>query len=165
MYYKPKEDEEIKYFDVCSLYPYVLCKPYPVGHPKDVLRDAKMNEWEWDHPSDHSYRGLIKCVVVPPPNLLVPVLPMRDAGRLVFPLCRQCTIDSRQKDAHGLKQCTHSDKKRSFTTTTTHVELDQALLMGYKVRGVIEIWHWDQWDSEIFSSYIKTFYKVKQEAT
>ncbi|KAH7695886.1 hypothetical protein AAVH_37049, partial [Aphelenchoides avenae] len=33
------------------------------------------------------------------------------------------------------------------------------------VRGVIEVWHWDQWDSEIFSSYIKTFYKVKQEAS
>ncbi|KAH7708191.1 hypothetical protein AAVH_24561 [Aphelenchoides avenae] len=165
MYYKPKDDEEIKYFDVCSLYPYVLCKPYPVGHPKEVLRDARMNEWEWDHPSDYNYRGIIKCVVVPPPSLLVPVLPMRDAGRLVFPLCRQCTIDSRHKNPHGLKQCTHSDKQRSFTTTTTHVELDQALLMGYKVRGVIEVWHWDQWDSEIFSSYIKTFYKVKQEAS
>jgi len=134
-HYKPRENEEIKYLDVCSLYPYVLTKPFPVGHPTKHRGEALYDDGRWTKPSDYSWKGIIKCIVIPPKSLEIPVLPMRDAGRLCFPLCRTCTIDSRKASAFNSNPvCNHSERERAFVTTTTHMELDMALMMGYKVR-------------------------------
>lgn len=40
LYYKCKKGEKIRYYDVCSLYPYVLKYfPMPIGVPKVLLNE------------------------------------------------------------------------------------------------------------------------------
>ena len=60
--------DQILYYDVCSLYPWVMkyCA-YRIGHPEVILSNFKdVNE----------YFGLIKCKVLPPRQLYHPVLPV-----------------------------------------------------------------------------------------
>ena len=54
------------------------------------------------------YFGLVKCTILPPRQLLHPVLPYRVHGKLMFPLCQACV--------HGLNQeaCNHTDEQRSI---------------------------------------------------
>ncbi|XP_067668248.1 uncharacterized protein [Haliotis asinina] len=94
LYYEAKEEDEIKYVDVCWLYPYI-CKygTYPMGHPKIK-----------DHPpiSDlFELHGLIQCRVLPPTDLYHPVLP----HKLLFPLCRTVPVPTVMKTEHGLTTC------------------------------------------------------------
>lgn len=99
-------NDEISYYDVTSLYPFVLCsKSYPIGDV-DIRSDGiQLDEW-----NNISNRIGIACVqVLPPRNLLIPVLPFnskcnaeRDMMRndavgesdreqkVFFPLCRTC---------------------------------------------------------------------------
>ncbi len=44
------------------------------------------------------YFGLVKCQILPPRGLYHPVLPVRAAGKLMFPLCRTCVLDSIARD-------------------------------------------------------------------
>jgi hypothetical protein len=78
------------YVDICSLYPFVNATcVYPSGHPDRVLTS------NIDTASVATkYFGLVKCCVLPPRNLLIPVLPMRHDYKLFFPLCRECVIVS-----------------------------------------------------------------------
>ncbi|XP_067651372.1 uncharacterized protein [Haliotis asinina] len=101
LYYEAKEEEEIKYVDVCSLYPYI-CKygTYPLGHPEIK-----------DHPpvSDlFDLHGLIQCRVLPPTDLYHPVLPYRIHGKLLFPLCRTCA----EKELD--ESCPHRDEDQAW---------------------------------------------------
>jgi len=65
LHYLSQPDEEVRYVDLTSLYPYVnKYKEYPVGHPQILTRDFE--------PLDH-YFGLAKV-----------------KGKLKFPLCRKC---------------------------------------------------------------------------
>ena len=52
------------------------------------------------------YKGLIKCTVLPPKDLYLPVLPVRIDGKLMFPLCRSCA----EMKNHGV--CNHTDTER-----------------------------------------------------
>lgn len=73
---------DMRYVDVCSLYPYVLkYRLFPVGHP-EILTD--------NFGDLRAYFGLIKCRVLPPRGLYHPVLPYRSVERSLFPLCRAC---------------------------------------------------------------------------
>ena len=59
-------DEEMRYYDVNSLYPYVCkYKRYPVGHP-EIIND--------DFQNIDQYFGLIKCRGIPPKNMIHPIL-------------------------------------------------------------------------------------------
>ena len=73
--------EQIKYIDVCSLYPWV-CKyqMFPTGHPE--IRTDHL-----DANYVRQYEGLIKCQVLPPTDLYQPVLSYHCQGKLIFPLC------------------------------------------------------------------------------
>ena len=73
--------EEIGYTDICSLYPYV-CKRgrFPIGHPRiyigaecNALTDGQNNNLS-------RVEGLVKCKVLPPRNLLLPILPVKMYG-------------------------------------------------------------------------------------
>lgn len=167
MYYKPEPDEILKYYDIVSLYPYVLRKAYPVGHPT-VIRDFyRLNEtWESkEEPEYAKYKGIWKVRVLPPKDLFLPVLPLRDDGRLLFPLCRTCAVRSRKKSPYREPECGHTDEERSFVATTTHVELDLALDHGYKILEPIEVWHYTEWDDTIFEGYMSEFLRLKIESS
>ena len=143
--------EEIKYFDVCSEYPYVnKYKTYPVGHPvivKNGFKDLRQ------------YFGISKCRILPPCSLLLPVLPYRSNGKLTFPLCRVC-VESQFDGA-----CQHSDNERALVGTWCTPELLVALNNGYTVLDIYEIWNFDQKEERLFQKYIDKFLKLKTEAS
>ena len=75
------DEEEIKYLDVTSLYPFVLHKyDFPVGHPVIIKKNVSLES--------RNYFGVVRCRVLPPPNLYLPILPVRIKGKLVFPSVR-----------------------------------------------------------------------------
>jgi len=130
LYHKVKKNangqpkEKISYVDVCSLYPYVnKYGSYPIGHPKIITENFKSIT-----KGKKPYEGLICCTVIPPKNLLHPVLPYRSEGKLMFPLCKTCT-DNKQTSL-----CKHSLQQRTLTGTWVTKELYKAVEIGYEVR-------------------------------
>ncbi|XP_067291546.1 uncharacterized protein [Pseudorasbora parva] len=152
LYHKITEEERIDYFDFCSLYPYVQShKTYPTGHPRIIFKDFEPVE---------NYFGLIKAEVLPPRKLFHPVLPYRCAKKLMFPLCRTCAEGEIQTIP-----CNHTDEQRILRGCWVSVELARAIKHGYVVVKIDEVWHFSQTSDSLFSGYVKTFLKVKQEAS
>ena len=88
-YYKVQRNEKIKYTDIRSLYPYT-CKrdQFPVGHPKIYVSDES-RELTGGHLNNLvRIEGLVKCSVLRPRNLYLPLLPIKMNDRLMFVLCR-----------------------------------------------------------------------------
>ena len=66
------KENVVKYVDVQSLYPYVCKnKHYPIGHPRCLVRPA-LQKFGTDI---IKFEGIIKCTVLPPRGLHVPLLP------------------------------------------------------------------------------------------
>ncbi|XP_074645851.1 uncharacterized protein LOC141902110 [Tubulanus polymorphus] len=152
IYRKAEGEEKIKYIDICSLYPYVNSRcSYPIGHPTIVTENFRDIE---------NYYGLIKCKVLPPRGLYLPVLPYRSGGKLTFPLCRTCANESNQRE-----KCYHSDDERSITGTWVTLEVQKAVKLGYKLLDIYEIWDWETNETGLFEDYIGKFLKVKTEAS
>lgn len=146
-------NETVRFVDVTSLYPFVnsTC-PYPLGHPTIVYRD-------FDDPQ--KYFGFIKAKVYPPRGLYFPVLPHKTAsGKLMFTLCRTCA-EINQQDA----PCSHDDEARALTGVWVSLELNKALELGYRLAKIIEAWHFENQSGSIFTEYMRTFLKGKQEAS
>ncbi|XP_055341431.1 uncharacterized protein LOC129590302 [Paramacrobiotus metropolitanus] len=103
LFHSVKDDEKIRYFDLCSEYPYVnKNKRYPIGHPTIINRDFD---------AIANYFGIIQCEVLPPADLNLPVLPYRSNGKLVFPLCRTCAQEKQNAP------CTHANDERVLVGT------------------------------------------------
>ena len=67
---------------------------------------------------DETYFGLIKCLVLPPRDLLIPVLPFRANGKLLFPLCRKCVEElskSPQTYASDVKAKSESGNRKTWS--------------------------------------------------
>jgi hypothetical protein len=139
----------VHYRDVTSLYPWVNSRMlYPVGHPEIVTHDFK---------SLKEYFGIVKCTILPPKSLHVPVLPMH-AGRekkLLFPLCRTCA------ETFQVKECSHSNDERAMCGTWFTEEVKLAVEMGYEILKVHTVWHFPEKSDQMFSPYMKRFYKIK----
>ncbi|VDK59201.1 unnamed protein product [Anisakis simplex] len=165
MYYQPSCGEEIRFFDVVSLYPSQMREQsFPVGHPKVISGDSIEANLPWTSAGDCIYRGLIKCRVVPPSNLIEPVLPYRaKTGQLMFPLCAKCTELSIKSASDTIDSCTHSDKERAWILTYCHPELQKALEKGYRVTHIFEVWQFDQFSNTLFEGYVNKFVALKVE--
>jgi hypothetical protein len=159
LHYKCKPDEQIKYFDITSLYPSVQkYKRYPVGHPRIIVDNFD---------SLANYFGIIKCKVLPPRKLYLPVLPLRSNNKLVFTLCSTCANELNQA------VCSHNEDERAITGTWCTPELEKAVSLGYKILKMYEVFHYDQSEQYdpvtktggIFTEYINTALKAKQEAS
>ncbi|XP_052760046.1 uncharacterized protein LOC128202914 [Mya arenaria] len=158
LYYKTEDNENIKYIDFTSLYPWVnkYCH-YPVGHPDIITSDFKNID---------DYFGTAKVKILPPRGLYHPVLPYRSNGKLKFSLCRTCADNESQKD------CECSEEDRALTGTWCTPEIKTAIRLGYRLLKVYEVYHWSdttQYNLQtrkggLFSKYINTFLKLKQEA-
>jgi hypothetical protein len=60
---------------------------YPVKHPQWKVYNKFVN---WRREEENHVKGFLKCRVLAPKNLKIPVLPVKfDDGRLLFTLCRQ----------------------------------------------------------------------------
>ena len=159
LFKEASEDETIDYYDVTSLYPWVnKTGKIPLGHPSIITENFK----ELDE-----YEGLIKCKVIPPKSLFHPVLPCKCNGKLLFHLCKTCA------DTQEQKTCSHSSEERSFVGTWVTDEVKKAVKMGYAIAKIYEVWHFNQisqYDSKsktggLFTEYVNTFLKLKQEAS
>ncbi|XP_026289686.2 uncharacterized protein LOC113214526 [Frankliniella occidentalis] len=158
-----KNGEKIKMADVVSEYPNAnLRGKYPVGHPSIFLEgDPKM-------PHTDTWNGVIKCTVLPPRDLYIPVLPYRANGKLMFPLCRSCV------EILNEEKCTHEDSaQRQLMDTWCAPELLLALEKGYQLLKVHEVYQYPevmQYDPKtgkdgILSAYVRCFMALKLQAS
>ena len=142
------EGEKIHYVDFTSLYPFTnKYGSFPIKHPEILTCEALINR------SPREFYGLIKCDILPPSFLFHPVLPYRAQGKLMSPLCRTCAKNLQQSP------CEHSDEECTLSGTWCSIE------MGYRVIRLVEVWHFPQKSSTLFTGYIDTFLKIKQEAS
>lgn len=134
-----------------SLYPFVnKTKCFPLGHPSIITENFGALD-----SVQRRFKGLIKCRILPPEKLYLPVLFYKARGKLMFTLCASCSNS-------GLNErCPHSDRERVLNGVYTHIELEKAVSLGYKMVSVSEIWHWERWSDQIFADYIKCFFKVR----
>ncbi|KAJ8019010.1 putative DNA polymerase [Holothuria leucospilota] len=160
LYHEVNENEQIKYVDFCSLYPYTnkYCS-YPLGHPKILTSNLSHDMTK--------YYGLVRCTILPPRRLFHPVLPVKIHDKLIFPLCRTC-VEEKSTD-----KCNHSESQRALTGTWVTLEVQKAIEKGYEIKRVEVVWHFTKsakYDREtkeggLFTDYVNTFLKVKQEAS
>lgn len=133
LFYKCKEGEEIQYYDIVSLYPWVQkTGTFPLGDPIVITRE-NITGLPWTTPEGCRYKGFILCDILPPKNLKLPLLGYKSAsGSFSFTLCAKCSDEERAV-------CMHGDDDRAWTATFTHLELKRALQLGYTVKKVYEV--------------------------
>lgn len=69
LYKEASSDEELNYYDVTSLYPWVnKTGKIPVGHPEIITENFRVLE---------DYEGLIKCKVIPPRQFSIRSYPVK----------------------------------------------------------------------------------------
>ena len=159
LYYKVSEEEQIKYFDVTFLYPFVQkYSPFPVKEPQILTSDFEDID---------QYFGIAKVKILPPQKLYHPVLPLKTNGKLLFPLCRTCAEQQNQE------KCKCNDEKRCLIGTWCTPESQKAVEKGYTVLKIYEVYHWNETsqfnketgESCLFAEYVNIFLKIKQEAS
>ena len=146
---------------------------FPAGHPEVLTRERLIPEsppLPWLRPVHNPYRGLLLVRVLPPQDLALPLLPYRTQdGRLTFPLCSSCAESRQQR-----RPCEHRNWiERSWVAAFTHMELNRALQLGYRVCDIFEVWNYKRWggrsstasDPPLFGDYIDLFLKLKEEAS
>ncbi|KAL9970542.1 hypothetical protein ACROYT_G022936 [Oculina patagonica] len=140
-----ENEEEIKYYDYTSLYPYVnKNSTYPIGHPDIVFQPG--------HTDISCFFGIAKCTVLPPYGLFHPVLPLRQNDKLTFPLCRTCVEEEMAKPMLDRTfVCSHTVEQRKITGTWCTPELEVAVEKGYKILRI--------------RNYVNTWLKIKEEAS
>lgn len=155
---KCTSDEVIELVDFNSLYPAVLAKyPYPIGHPEVISGNFERYITETTISAD--LFGFVKCKVLPPRQMHIPLLPMRYNDRLEFVLCNRCGVENAKS------YCNHSDEQRCLVGSFCTAELADAIKYGYKVREVFEILHWSSSSDELFRPYVFKWIKMKAEAS
>ena len=155
-----EEGEEIRYVDVTSLYPWVNKNcPYPIGHPKIITQPVDQ--------SLESYFGLATVDILPPADLFHPVLPIRCGQKLTFSLCRSCVQkEQAQPVLTRTHYCPHSDNDRMLRGTWCTPELFKAVEKGYTLIQIHEVWNFppEQCQMGLFTNYVNTWLKIKQES-
>ena len=173
------EGEKGKYVDFTSLYPDILkYRRFPVGHPERITSNfqqclftpcngdcfySSCEGKHWTLP----YFGVMQVTVLPPTDLIHPVLPLKCNGKLKFPLCYKCACNENED------MCTCLDNDRMFTHTYCTPELEVAINMGYTIIQIHEVLHWQETEmynpvtkeGGLFTQYINTFLKLKQESS
>jgi hypothetical protein len=142
-YFKPEEGFEIKYIDVCSMYPYVCAfKTLPVDHP-EVLIGGTIEEERLRETHVDPYWGYVKCRIIPNRGDALGLLPSRDThtNRLEFNLVPKTGV-------------WHTE------------EVYLAVRNGYVVDKVFQVYHWsrERRSDSVFRGYVSYFLKQKQES-
>lgn len=149
-YYSIQNDEKIAYADYVSMYPWIVAaKPLPVfGHVKIFIGD------ECSSMDLYAIDGIIKCDVLPPKDVLFPILPVKVSGRLMFPLCYTCANEQSKI------YCKHSDVDRIFTGTWIIDEIRVALRQGYEILNIHEIIQF-RVKAGLFKKFIDNYFTLK----
>uniref|UniRef100_A0A914I3D3 DNA-directed DNA polymerase n=1 Tax=Globodera rostochiensis TaxID=31243 RepID=A0A914I3D3_GLORO len=166
LYAAASDNVEISMFDIISLYPFVnYDSPYPVGIPKIVQSPNYIVNWT--EPDHVPYDGLLKVKVVPPKNMLYPLLSIHADDMLLFANCGICAKTPKKSFvlAKNMKKCEHNDEERALLGTFTSIELKKALELGYKVIRFYRAYHFEEFDSQLFKGYVRMFLRIKVEAS
>ena len=160
LYAKAAEEEDISYVDFTSLYPSInKYGTYPLRFPEIYL-----------NPDDHdidSYFGIAQVDILAPERLFHPVLPVREGGKLTFPLCRSCVKEEMAKPLlERSNMCGHTREQRMLHGTWCTPELQKAVEKGYKIEKIHEVWHFPAENrcTGLFADYVNTWLKLKQES-
>lgn len=150
-YAKRAPGREIIQIDCVSIYPSVFANcPMPLYNPKPIL------EFSEEDLVTLPFRGLIKCCILPTRSSKLPVLGVTIRGGLYYGNCFTCIKESNQNE------CDHENIfERALTGTWTTEEVRLALSKGYRILECYEVWHWDEWDSNLYTEYVKTFLRGK----
>ena len=137
-------EDELKYHDVCSLYPFVCAfAELPIGNPEHFCGESIERSRFDDTESDNRYMGFIRCKVRPNTQDKLGLLPCHDpdSGRLEFPL-------------------------HVMTGTWGTEELRLACQNGYEILEMYEVLHWptEERSSTVMRGYVSFFLRMKQEA-
>ena len=84
----------------------------------------------------------------------------------MFTLCRTCVVE-------GSSSCYHDVHDRVLQGVWCTDEIKKAISLGYQIMNITEVWHFEeveQYNPEsqqggLFTGYINTFLKLKQEAS
>ena len=153
------QEEQIRYIDVCSSYPWVnRTSFYPVGHPT-ILSCVEGTDVS-------CFFGIAKVTILAPRGLFLPVLPHRLNGKLYFHLCSTCAeTESHKPFTQRSRGCTHTDAQRCMTGEWCTPELQKAVDVGYIILKIHEVWNFENKSNDLFTSYVDTWLKYKTEAT
>ena len=61
--------------------------------------------------------------------------------------------------------CRQTDSERCLVGTWCTPELQEAIIQGYVIQCVYEVWHFPHKSNQLFSSYVNIFLKITQEAS
>ena len=157
------DSQVIRYLDVNSLYPYVMSKTkFPIGHPMirrghasciDLMNELKRH--------DEDFIGICMICVLAPRELMILYLPHKCDGKLMFLLCKKC---SSRNNVQRLP-CKHNDHERSWIDTYTSIDMQGALLLGYKVVEYTEVWHYREGGGNMFEEFILNIVRCKIECS
>ena len=59
----------------------------------------------------------------------------------------------------------HNETQRAIRGTWCSVELTKALEKGYRILRLHEVWHFPDTTDQLFTDYVNTFLKMKQESS
>ncbi|RIB00114.1 hypothetical protein C2G38_2235600 [Gigaspora rosea] len=130
--YKPRLKGVGYYYDVNSLYPHSMLNYIPVGIPTfEMLSVHEFLSTNWF--------GFLKCTVIAPDNLEIPILAIRLDGKLICPTGQ-------------------------FTGCWFSEELRFALSQGYQVISISYGIQFSK-DNRVFNKYISYLNEVKEQAS
>nr|CAD2174313.1 unnamed protein product [Meloidogyne enterolobii] len=161
-----KENHKIAYLDFNSLYPSTIATTsFPVGHPKVHVVPLAEQKVYWTRSEQIPFKGILKVFILPPIKLEVPVIPVKFDERLLFPLCRKCSLA--YPNGANIKdyRCPHNDDERGWVSTCTSIELEEALNVGYRVTRFYRALHYEKWDDNLFKNYVAEFMAIKIHAS
>ena len=160
---KDPSTQMIRYLGINSLYPYVMSlTEFPIGHP--IIRRGHgscVNLTDKLRKDSVNFIGICLVCILAPKHLMVPYLPHKCDGKLMFLLCKACSL-------HGSVQrlpCTHDDVERSWIDTYTSIDLRGAMKVGYEVLEYMEVWHYPKGGTKLFKDFILNIARRKMECS
>lgn len=148
-------DYTIEHVDVTSMYPWACATcELPHGHPTIIMeREIDRSRVNAEHPD--AYFGVIKCTMIPPPNVIIPTLPSR----------REYSVEEGEDDAEaGEKRLRFTAARQTGSWTTA--EIYAAMEQGYTVGRVFEVHHFPPAEriTGLFRGYVDYWLRIKIEA-
>lgn len=152
LYAKAGNGEEIDYTSTSMA-------PIPVKFPETHFNPADQNIF--------NYFGIAKVDILAPERLFHPVLPVREGGKLTFPLCRSCVREEMKKPLLERSNiCGHSREERMLRGVWCTPEIQKAVEKGYELIKIHEVFHFrpENRRTGLFAKYVNTWLKLKQES-
>jgi hypothetical protein len=151
----------LQYADFVSLYPCVnTYRDYPVGD-YELLRPPYTEALITDLLATDSLRlGMFQVEILPPTDLVIPVLSMRIRDKSIYALCRTCAETNRQS-----QDCPHNDAERALQGVWCSPELALALRHRYRLRVVHQVMLFDRRSPDLFKGYMKSAFRLKAAAS